>query len=410
MEDAGLRRHRDADPDASRRPEGARDFLVPVAPAARPVLRAAAVAADLQAAAHDRRASSRYYQIATLLPRRGSPRRPPFRSSRQLDVELAFPDREECLRVSMERIVQRSGARRSGVELETAVPAADLATRRCARYGSDKPDLRFGLELAGRDRADARLGVRRLRTGAERALPASCRRSSRARELDGARGVREGVGRERASPTSSSTRRARCARRSRSSSPRSELDGVPRPSPATTVLFGADEPGEVARVLGALRLHLGRELGLIDETPCRVPLGDRLPAVRVGRGRASAGRPSTTRSRGRPTATSDLLETDPGARAQRRRTTSSATATSSAAARSGSTSRRSRQRVFDLLGITPEEPREKFGFLLDALAMGAPPHGGFAMGIDRCRRPAGGRAEHPRAIAFPKNQATGSTR
>ena len=74
-----------------------------------------------------------------------------------------------------------------------------------------------------------------------------------------------------------------------------------RSEPATTVLFGADEPAMVARVLGALRLHLGRELELIDREALAVPLGDRLPAVRVGRGRASAGRPCTTRSRGRPT-------------------------------------------------------------------------------------------------------------
>src|SRR6185436_16527618 len=60
--------------------------------------------------------------------------------------------------------------------------------------------------------------------------------------------------------------------------------------------------------------------------------------------------------------------------------------------------------VFGLLGITPEQARERFGFLLDALAYGAPPHGGIALGIDRFVMLFGGLDNIRDAIAFPKTQ------
>jgi aspartyl-tRNA synthetase len=62
-------------------------------------------------------------------------------------------------------------------------------------------------------------------------------------------------------------------------------------------------------------------------------------------------------------------------------------------------------RVFDLLALSEEQQRSQFGFLLDALAMGAPPHGGIALGIDRMTMVLAGEPNLRDVIAFPKNQA-----
>ena len=191
-DDGRPRVHRRLDAEHDARDAGGRARLPRArAPAAGPVLRARAVAADLQAALHDRRARP-LLPDRDVLAGRGSPRRPAVR------VQAARPragvrrarGRARRARAGRRRRLRRAGTGAAG----TAVPAADLRGRaRALRHRQAGPSLRA--RDPGRDGGDARLGVRRLRGRGDRALP---RRAARflADGAAAARGDREGVGGE----------------------------------------------------------------------------------------------------------------------------------------------------------------------------------------------------------------------
>jgi aspartyl-tRNA synthetase len=377
-------------------PEGARDFLVPTRlqpgrffalPQSPQIYKQLLVISGFE----------RYYQIARCF-RDEDLRADRLQEITQLDVEMAFPD-QEFLFALLERIMSRIWRELRGIELESPFPRltweeADL------RYGSDKPDLRFGLEIEEATEvtrgsgfkvfADAE-AVRFLR------IPSELSRGDLAKLEDvakqwGAKGLAYlvyGAEGEVRSPIAKFLGEAELA------SFRSE--------PGHTVVFGAAEPAMVSRVLGALRLHLGRELELIDSSAQKFLWVTDFPMFEwdpdVGRWDA-VHHPFT-----RPNAEGEaLLDSDPGA-AKAIAYDLVANGIEIAGGSFRIHEPELQAKVFGLLNITPEEQRAKFGFLLDALGMGAPPHGGIASGIDRLCMALLDEPFIRELVAFPKNQA-----
>jgi aspartyl-tRNA synthetase len=377
-------------------PEGARDFLVPsrlqrgrffALPQSPQILKQLLVIGGFE----------RYYQIARCF------RDEDLRADRtneltQLDVEMAFPDVELIIEL-MEQMMQAIWRETLGVELELPFPRLTHGDA-MLRFGSDKPDLRFGLEI--QDATAVTRGsefkvfsgapaVRYLTVPQEYSRADLEKLEELAKEW-GAKGLAYIVYGEDGEPRSPIAKFLSEA----------ELAAF-RADPGSTVLFGADEPEKVARVLGALRSSLGQELGLVEEDVFRWVWVTDFPMFEWSEEEQRWGavhHPFT-----RPTPESGaMLEKDPG------RALAVAYDLVANGEELGGGSLRIHEaelqaKVFDILQLSAEEQQARFGFLLEALGMGAPPHGGIAFGIDRMVMVLAGEANLRDTVAFPKNQA-----
>ncbi len=377
-------------------PEGARDFIVPsrlqpgrfyALPQSPQILKQLTMIACFD----------RYYQIAICF-RDEDLRADRVQEITQLDVELSFPDQEELFAL-MERMFAATWREALGVEIERPWPRMTWAEAD-RRYGSDKPDMRFGLELE--DATEVTRGsefgvfanaeaVRFLRVPQEYSRAELERLEAFAKEW-GAKGLaylvtdEEGEVRSPIAKFLSET----------------ELAAL-RSDPGTTLLFAADTWPMTSRVLGALRTRLGEDLGLVDESAWRFLWVTDFPMFEwdgeTGRW-AAVHHPFT-----RPAAEwAERFADDPA------HALAHAYDLICNGHELGGGSFRIHEpeiqaKVFDLLALGREEQRAKFGFLLDALAMGAPPHGGVALGIDRMTMVLAGEENLRDVIAFPKNQA-----
>jgi aspartyl-tRNA synthetase len=159
----------------------------------------------------------------------------------------------------------------------------------------------------------------------------------------------------------------------------------------------------VSKVLGLLRLHLGRELGLVDESRWEFLWVTDMPLLAWDEEheRWTAEHHPFTRPNDEGLA---LLENDPGAaRAVAYDLVGNGIELAGGSFRIHEPELQAT--IFDFLRISPEEQRSRFGFLLDALGMGAPPHGGIASGIDRLMMALLAEPAIRDTQAFPKNQA-----
>jgi aspartyl-tRNA synthetase len=377
-------------------PEGARDFVVPTRlqpgrffalPQSPQILKQLLVIAGFE----------RYFQIARCF-RDEDLRADRVQELTQLDVEMAFPD-IEFIQALMEKMMAAVWRECLGVVLETPFPRLSYADS-MLRYGTDKPDLRFGLEIEDVTEATRGSGfevfgdatvVRSLTVPQEFSRADLADLEERAKAW-GAKGLAYVVYDENGEARSPILKFL--------SEP--ELEAI-RAEPGSTVLFGADEPAVVARALGALREHLGERLGLIPKDEWRFVWITDFPLFdwNEDEERWTAQHHPFTR----PTKDSEpLLDTDPGA------ALAVAYDLVGNGEELGGGSLRIHEselqaRVFDVLQISPEQQRERFGFLLEALRMGAPPHGGIAFGIDRMLMVLAQEANLRDTIAFPKNQA-----
>ena len=377
-------------------PEGARDFVVPsrlqrgrffALPQSPQILKQLLVIGGFE----------RYYQIAICF-RDEDLRADRVQEITQLDVELAFPDTEFILAL-MEEMCREVWRECIGVELEPPFRRMTY-DEAMLRYGTDKPDLRYQLEIADATEV-TRVSEFGVFANARAVRFLSAPQAFSRLELErleevarrwGAKGLAYLVFDEEGEVRSPIAKFL--------SEP--ELDAF-RGEPGSTALFCADEPKIVARVLGALREHLARELDLVAEEAFEFAWITDFPMFEWSEEERRWGamhHPFT-----RPTLEwEDRFDEDPaGARALAYDLVANGNEIGGGSLRMHEPDLQAR--VFGVLQMSPEEQRAKFGFLLDALAMGAPPHGGIAFGIDRMMMVVAREPNLRDVIAFPKNQA-----
>jgi aspartyl-tRNA synthetase len=386
-------------------PEGAREFLVPASthPGKFYALpQSPQTFKQLYAIA----GYERYYQIARCF-RDEATRADRSAEFTQLDLEMAFTSREEVFEL-LEGLW--AAVWRNVLEVEIPAPFRRLTWDEAQlRYGTDKPDLRMGCEIADVSDVLRETGFNAFRGvleggGVVRGLAVPGAEGFSRKDFDdlvefcrswGGKGVawlRVGEGAAVESPIAKFLTEG-------------ELAGIVAAigaGPGDTVFLVADEREAAVRVLGPLRLHLGRKLGLIDESRWEFlwvtgfPMFEWLPEE--NRWKASH-HPFTAPD----PASEATFDREPAeARSQQYDMVLNGHEVGGGSIRIHNQD--VQRRVFGLLGISEEEAEEKFSFLLRALSMGAPPHGGIAYGIDRLVMVLTG-AESLRDVnAFPKGQ------
>jgi aspartyl-tRNA synthetase len=386
-------------------PEGARDFLVPSSgfpgtfyalPQSPQQLKQL-----LMISGYDR-----YFQIARCFrdePQRAD-RQPEFT---QLDVEMSFVEENDVMTL-LEGLYVDLTQRYSNKHIQE-LPFPRLTYREAMdRYGSDRPDLRFGLEL--RDVSNSLAGTTfnafagvLANGGQVKAIVASGCAGYTRREIDeltelAKRGGAKGLATIALTPEGLRSPIAKFLSDSEQQALTSGVGAIE----GDLVLIVADQPPIVAKTLSTLREELGRRLNLADPAVfayCWIYEFPLLEWDEEGQRWDATHNPfSGFLDVDRP-----LLESDPGAvRAKQYDLVLNGNEVGGGSVRMHR--RADQERIFGLMGHSKEAQQERFGALLDALEYGAPPHGGIAMGIDRTIMLLTDEESIREVIAFPKNQ------
>ncbi|EGL81643.1 aspartyl-tRNA synthetase [Caldalkalibacillus thermarum TA2.A1] len=383
-------------------PEGARDYLVPsrvhpgeffALPQSPQIFKQLLMVAGFE----------RYYQIVRCFRDEDlrADRQPEFT---QVDIETSFMSAQD-LQTLMEEMIARLFKETIGVEV--ALPFERLTYEEAiSRFGSDKPDLRFGLELKDVSEtvknSSFKVFSQTVKNGGQvKGINAKgCAAFSR-KKIDE---LTEYVGRYGAKGLAWFALKEGEMRGpiAKFFTPE-ELEGIKQVLEAEEgdlLLFVADQKQVVAEALGALRLKLGKELGLINKEEYKFCWVTDFPLVEYDeeQGRYVALHHPFTMPREEDL---ELFDTNPEAmRAQAYDMVLNGYEIGGGSMRIYQ--REVQEKMFALLGFSAEEAKEKFGFLMEAFEYGTPPHGGIAFGFDRIVMLLAGVSNLRETIAFPK--------
>ena len=387
-------------------PEGARDFLVPARlrpgswyalPQSPQLFKQLLMVGGLE----------RYFQIARCY------RDEDFRADRQpeftqLDIEMSFVEQDDVIELAEAVLVALWAL--VGYEIPRPIRRMTYAEA-MSRYGSDKPDLRFGIELTDLTEYFAQTGFRVFQNPYVGAVVMTGGASQARRQLDawqewakqrGARGLAyvlvgaDGTLDERGPVV-----------KNLSESERAGLAAAVGAQPGDCIFFAAGTPNEARALLGAARGEIARRTGALDESAWSflwvvdAPMFEAVSEtddVAVGHGQWTALHHAFTS----PNADwIDKFDAEPGnALAYAYDIVCNGNEIGGGSIRIHRAD--VQKRVFEVMGLGAEEAQEKFGFLLDAFAFGPPPHGGIAFGWDRITALLAGTDNIREVIAFPK--------